>query len=263
MKNILLLVHDDEGQEARLQVALDVARALDGHLDCLQVMTLPVIVSDFFGGGVDAYVMSEIREQAAVIRERLEGRLETEGLPWTMRKTFGTTAEALERSTGLADIIVMSCRDEEKDDRHRPERLPLKADRPLLAVPPGCGGLNTAGNALVAWDGSRPCIQALRGAIPLLKCAGEVALLELNQPEGALAMTEVASYLSRHGIAAELVERSTGESIADAVLAHARHRGADYIVMGAYSRPRTAEAVFGGVTHEMLLKTEIPLLLAH
>jgi hypothetical protein len=37
MKNILLLVHDDVGQEARLQVALDVTRALTGHLESLDV----------------------------------------------------------------------------------------------------------------------------------------------------------------------------------------------------------------------------------
>ena len=32
MKNILLLIHDDQGQESRLQVALDVTRALGGHI---------------------------------------------------------------------------------------------------------------------------------------------------------------------------------------------------------------------------------------
>jgi hypothetical protein len=35
MKNVLLLVHDDLGQEARLQAALDIVRAIGGHLHCL------------------------------------------------------------------------------------------------------------------------------------------------------------------------------------------------------------------------------------
>lgn len=35
MKNVLLLIHDDDGQEARLQVTLDLTRALDGHLTCV------------------------------------------------------------------------------------------------------------------------------------------------------------------------------------------------------------------------------------
>ena len=41
MKNILLLVHDDPGQEARVQAALDLTRALDGHLTCLDVAAMP------------------------------------------------------------------------------------------------------------------------------------------------------------------------------------------------------------------------------
>jgi hypothetical protein len=37
MKSIRLLVHDDEGQEARFQTALDLTRALAGHLTCIDV----------------------------------------------------------------------------------------------------------------------------------------------------------------------------------------------------------------------------------
>ncbi len=48
MKNILLLVHDDEGQEARLQAALDLVRTLDGHLVCLDVTPFPVMAGDFY-----------------------------------------------------------------------------------------------------------------------------------------------------------------------------------------------------------------------
>lgn len=49
MKNVLLLVHDDKEQEARLRVALDVTRALSGHLTCVDVFTPPIIVSDYTG----------------------------------------------------------------------------------------------------------------------------------------------------------------------------------------------------------------------
>ena len=42
MKNILLLVHDDAGQEARFQAALDIGRAVEGHLSCLDVTVIPM-----------------------------------------------------------------------------------------------------------------------------------------------------------------------------------------------------------------------------
>jgi nucleotide-binding universal stress UspA family protein len=39
--------------------------------------------------------------------------------------------------------------------------------------------------------------------------------------------------------------------------------GAMYIVMGAFGHGRVAEAIFGGVTRSMLLKSDLPLLLAN
>ena len=51
MKTILLPIHDDDGAEARFQVALDLARAHGAHLNCLQVTPLTAYVaSDSFGG---------------------------------------------------------------------------------------------------------------------------------------------------------------------------------------------------------------------
>lgn len=263
MKNILLLVHEDAGQEARLQVALDVTRALDGHLECLAVMTWPLIVSDFYGTGYEAVVLAEVQEKAAQHRKRLEARLAVEDVPWTMGESFGTSLDALDQASDLADLIVISSSKDEKDKHRVPETLPLRSRRPLLAVPPSCDGLDTAGRALIAWDGSRPCCEAVRAAVPLLRCAKYVQLLEINQPDGALGMSDIARYLSRHGISAELVEKTTAGPVAESILETAAQGHADYIVMGAYSMPRAAEAVFGGVTRTMLLDTTVPLFVAH
>ncbi len=57
MKNILLLIHDDAGQEARLQAALDITRALGGHLKCVDVTPLTVIPDDAFGSDGSAVLL--------------------------------------------------------------------------------------------------------------------------------------------------------------------------------------------------------------
>lgn len=49
MKNILLLIHDDDGQEARLQAALDVTRSVGGHLTCLAIVVAPPVGGDDVG----------------------------------------------------------------------------------------------------------------------------------------------------------------------------------------------------------------------
>ena len=58
MKNILLFVHDDSGQEARFQVALDLTRALGGHLLCLDITYVPPLVGS--GYYDDGYVMANL-----------------------------------------------------------------------------------------------------------------------------------------------------------------------------------------------------------
>ena len=44
MKNILLLIHDDAGEESRFQAALDLARALSGHVTCLDIVEIPALI---------------------------------------------------------------------------------------------------------------------------------------------------------------------------------------------------------------------------
>ena len=75
MKTILLLVHEDEGQEARLQSALDVARVVDGHLKCLDVAVIPVFVGDFYSGAGEAMLLADERRNEADNRARIEARL--------------------------------------------------------------------------------------------------------------------------------------------------------------------------------------------
>ncbi|MBV5269708.1 MAG: hypothetical protein JZU55_07135, partial [Afipia sp.] len=82
MKNVLVLMHDDAGQEARFQCALDLVRALDGHLTCLDVSILPTMADDYalFGGA--ALLMADEESVERANRARMEGRLAVEGMPY-------------------------------------------------------------------------------------------------------------------------------------------------------------------------------------
>ncbi|OYU74405.1 MAG: universal stress protein UspA, partial [Alphaproteobacteria bacterium PA3] len=110
MKNILLLVHEDDGQEARLQVALDVARAVGGHLECLEVREFPVMAFGTYAGGAEALAIAEIDRLPREFRIRLERRLEEEDVPWSFGQSFRRPADALADGADLADLIVLSAR---------------------------------------------------------------------------------------------------------------------------------------------------------
>src|SRR5687768_1972067 len=75
MKNILLLVHDDAGQEARFQAALDITRAVGGHLTCLDVAIPPVVSGELYVFSAEAVLLADERERQAANRQRLQDRL--------------------------------------------------------------------------------------------------------------------------------------------------------------------------------------------
>lgn len=263
MKNILLLVHDDAGQEARLQAALDVVRALAGHLECLEVRDLPMLSLGSYASGTGAVALSEVERAQRELRLAIEQRLRNEDVPWSFGQSFDKPVDALTRGADLADLIVLSARREEPDDEEaRPQALPLRSGRPLLAVPPSLRSLALDKPALIAWDGSDPGIEAVRAAVPLLRRMAGAVVLEVDPPTGGMPMQDVATYLSRHGIVPELVERRSEDTIAAVLRDHVRAIDAGLLVMGAYGTGRLAQAIFGGVTRTMLKTSPVPLLLA-
>lgn len=264
MKNVLVLLHDDEGQESRLQAALDVTRAIDGHLVGLEVVIPPAVVTDF-AGTAEGMVLEYAVEHESENRARIVARLEKEDVPFSMIDAMGTPGDALQEAADLADLVVVTARPGEhtpSDARHTVSDVVVKAHRPVLAVPPECKGINLRGKALVAWDGSHAAGEALRGALPLLQLTSAVAVLQVD-PDGELEAEDAAEYLSRHGIHAKVVQCGPESTVAATILTRAQHFEAAYVVMGAYGHSRVLETLFGGVTVGMLDKSEIPLLLAH
>ena len=95
MKNILMLAHDDAGQEARFQAALDVTRRFEGHLTCLDNAIIPEVVGNFYGGFGKAILIEDEREQEALNRTRLEARLAIEQVSWSYKENSGALSSAL------------------------------------------------------------------------------------------------------------------------------------------------------------------------
>lgn len=268
MKSVLVLAHDDVGQEARLQAALDVTRALGGHLHCLDV-TRAVAPGGHFAMAAEAALMEEERDRELLNEARLRERLALEDISWSISAATGEFDDCIRRAAGLCDLIVFN---RKLESAGAPDMLGsltsilFHAHRPVLAVPEQGGRFDAFGRAVVAWDGSMPAKAALRGSVPLLALAGSVKIVEIQGSSDG-SVDEAAAYLSRHGIHAEvdLVARFRDDSggLGAAIADVCRAEAAAYCVMGAYGHSRLREALFGGVTRHLLSSSEIPLLLAH
>ncbi|ATE67155.1 universal stress protein [Rhizorhabdus dicambivorans] len=265
MKNILLLVHDDAGQEARLQAALDITRALDGHLSCIDVAALPAIVGDYYSGAADAMLLADERDRESANKKAVTARLAHEDVPWDWADVTGTIAESVVAAAALADIIVLNRQLDAfpyPDMRDIASRILMHARKPVIAVPDSLERL-PLDRALIAWDGQASCVATMRAAVPLLAIAKEVEIFMARDRRECTEPTEAAEYLSRHGIHAAVRIIDDGLHAADRMIAEEAERWrADYIVMGAYSHGRMMES-FGGVTKRMLSKSRFPLVLGH
>jgi nucleotide-binding universal stress UspA family protein len=267
MKNILMLVHDDAGQEARLQAALDVARAVGGHLKCLDVTPVTVIPGDAYGAEGSVMMLEYESQQESANKKRLQQRLAVEDVPWDWQDMTGVMDDCIEACATLADLVVLNRQLDEypiPDMRHIVTRLVEKAGLLVLAVPADAKGFNAAGSALVAWDGSAEAAAALAAAVPLLKLAGSVTILEVDDGSIKAPAEEAAAYLSRHEIGTKIVRADRDGNVASCVmLAAAKSGDYDYLVMGGFGHRSLVEAILGGVTRRMLTKSPIPVLLAH
>jgi nucleotide-binding universal stress UspA family protein len=267
MKNILLLVHDDVGEEARFQAALDLTRALDGHLTCVDVVPLPVMFGDFYSGASDAMLLADNSQRETAHRARIEARLAHEDVSWDWKEFTGDLASSMVAASDLADLIVVNRRLDEypyPDMRGVASSVLTRSHTPLVAVPDKCRGFDAAGRALIAWDGSEQVAATMRAAVPLLKLAASVQLFEVDKGSSDASVREAAAYLSRHGIHPTIRRMRPHVYPVDAVLrGGCNELGAAYCVMGAFGRSPLTEAVFGGVTRKMLSTSTIPLVLGH
>lgn len=264
MKNILLLVHDDEGQEARLQAGLDIVRATEGHLVCIDVTPYPVVAAQTTIGYSDTAIIYDERDSEAMNKEALTERLSREDVSWSWTDAMGDMATVVLEAAGLADLIILNRALDgyaSPDMRSIASRIVAHTNAAVLAVPETLERF-AFDRGLVAWDGGQSAAAALRAAVPLLALASEVEIFMAREKEVGTDPEQAATYLSRHGVhgGVKIVE---SDGRADAQISkEAADWHADYIVMGAYGRGRLRES-FGGVTKRMLTDSKLPLLLSH
>ena len=130
-------------------------------------------------------------------------------------------------------------------------------------------GLPAVGErVLIAWKGTREAVRAVRDALPILRAAQRVVLIEVADdapPNDAqrIALLEVQAWLNRHDVESEVRLESGADAAGDVLLSRASDFESDLIVMGAYGHSRVREWVLGGVTRHLLNHMTVPTLMSH
>ena len=209
----------------------------------------------------------EIAEAQALFRSALHGR--ARALEWRSAVILTPLRDYLASQARGADLLITNAASGDIFDASRAintGELVMHVGRPVLVVPAAVDSL-PLDQVLVAWKDSREARRAVADALPLLKRAAHVAVVELAPPdemaEARAHVADVVGWLARHGVKAEGRAAPATDSDASALHAVAQDQGADLIVAGAYGHGRLREWVLGGVTKDLLLGTGRCTLISH
>ena len=115
----------------------------------------------------------------------------------------------------------------------------------------------------IAWNQSAEAARAVKAAMPLLQLADQVNIISCG-PESGLGpkSRQLAGYLRFWGVKSKVV-RMRGSDGAKELMTAYKDSNSDLLVMGAYSRSRLRQRIFGGVTDHMLNRANIPVFMLH
>ena len=271
LTSLMVYVNAYEAESERIELAGALADRFDATLIGLSAMAVrpPAVADDV---GVDGMLMlSEIEDIKAKLAERGSwfrsiAASDRRTLEW--REAVDLPIDALARECRSADLVAIG--QEAGRDVYStldPSGAILKVGRPTLVVPPKIKSLS-AERVVVGWKDTREARRAVHDALPLLRKAACVLVVEICEPSEKRAaeeeVSDVVRYLDRHQVRANSrVLPLEEESGAKQLVRAAQEEGADLLVAGAYGHSRLGEWVFGGITRELLTAAPICCLFSH
>lgn len=199
---------------------------------------------------------AQIAQAEAEFRDALGGGSRV--LAWRSAIVMTALADDLAAAASRADLVLAGAMPDGDPDRARQADmgdLVMEAGRPVLLIPPAPAAL-AMDRVMVAWKNTTETRRAITAAIPLLKRARQVTLVQVTdaagQADAQAGLQDVASWLAQHGIIAAVQTRlaDSNETVALALVAD--ELAADIVVAGAYGHSRVREWALGGVTRTLL-----------
>jgi nucleotide-binding universal stress UspA family protein len=264
--SIMVRLTTGTSNDAVLKIATDLAQRvkatrLIGISACqpLQIYATPdaYIPSELASWDLE-HIEKDLSAAEAAFRNALEGKVAN--CQWRSNNlTYGTIADYVAEQMRAADLLLTAAdKDASVFDRNHVDLadLVIRAGRPVLVVGTTVDKLDLR-SVLVGWKDTREARRATQDALPILKLADRVTVVEVaakRDLDNARKRTEdVAAWLAGHGISA--VARAAVATGDDSVEIEniAKELDAGLLVGGAYGHNRFREWVLGGVTKDLLM----------
>jgi len=271
MRDILVHTTNLEQRGNSMRYAAELAALLSGSLSGIFV-TEPLVPLPLFGFApvYPEYLaaVAKFTEEAKQNEPAFRAWAKRAGVPTSrLLVAEGVLQHALANAVNWHDVLVL----ESHAKAHWSQvsllgEVVVNCGAPCIVVPEAYTFPVKLDTVLLAWDGSVEAVRAAHAALPLLRRARSVVVID-GAGEGANAYLHPPSLegeLARHGIAFERrVVDVSGEGAGEYILDTAWQMNADLLVMGAYGHARFSEWMFGGATRHVLTFAQLPVLIRH
>jgi len=268
----LMVYVDVEGKpDGRVSVAADLARRFDAHLiGITSGAPISVVLGEDAPNEAPAQTPHVWDMKVLLDRRGQEFRaaVGTSSRRVEWRSVVGLQADVVAREARAADLVIIGNARASRDPfcALDPGSFILKAGRPVLVVPTGVTAFPPR-RVAVAWKDVREARRAVQDALPFLREAENVVIVEVSERGGDQAssrLRDVANYLARHRIKT-VTERvlPVDATAANSLLRFIANENISLIVAGGYGRSRLGEWAYGGVTRDLLAESPVCCLFSH
>jgi len=274
-----IIVHVDESKHAsaRAKLAASIAVREQAHLIGAAMTGIPQFVHDTVALSADnpdiASYLDTLRERADAVLKKFEDIAQQMGVASVeSRRVDDEAGYGMALQARYADLVVLGQHDPDDATANTtadfPEYVVMNCTRPVLIVPRAGNFSELGKKVLIAWNDSNEAAAAVNHALPLLKQADAVEVVVFEAPKkpssnAVESGADLALYLARHQIKADVMQETTSEEIGAALLKTAAGLGSDLLVMGCYGHSRLRETLLGGATRTILRSMTIPVLMSH
>jgi nucleotide-binding universal stress UspA family protein len=286
MKVILVPVSNRPESETALQVSFELAARLEANIVACHLRPHKSLNKDYkpvglplFGSAnsqwLDELNMKSSKSAAHGAKKTFTKILDASGFKLTQRegRAAGETAQWQEKVGSpdrlmailgpVADMSVVS-RPTPGGNVGRMFLLAalMNTGRPILVLPPKL--IKAPGKRVtIAWNQSPEVCRIVSSCMSILQSADEVNIVACG-PQDRLGpkASQLKGYLKSWGVPANVL-KTPGKDEEKELLGAYRATRSDLLMMGAYSRSRLREIVFGGMTEYMLWHAKVPVIIQH
>ena len=226
-------------------------------------------------GYINGDLMKEELDRAQAEMHVLEAefrsslRMISDRISWLSTAICPSIADFVLSEACIADLLITKATDhlESASSRHMNNGdVLMQLGRPMMLVPASCREIQLQ-TMMIAWKDTMESRRAIYDALPMLKMATTVILMEITsldeQDSVKVQHAIVIEWLARHHIKASSLPIIASGNDEKKLKEIVTEMNVDLLIAGAYGHSRLLEWVAGGMTREILQSQTYCSLLSH